>query len=401
MKGIILVGGAVGGNYTGGNNGRYPEIDIIKGIAIILVVLGHTFPPFREFIYLFHMSVFLMASGYCWKSDKIKKYRDLIPVVIKKLKSLYVPFVICNASFVLLNNWFVRLNIYSNDVVFLKMTSGSVYPQHLTPLLNLPGLIKELIKVFLGIGVTPLGSATWFLIGLLQVLIIHAVLQLIINTVQKKTKILIYIGVMFLLIILMCVVPYTELRVEVRRFPCLYFAFFLGILIKKIELNNVCVTRDIYNKLGIITSIVILFFMTKIGNIEVSAARIVNPFFFAVCSIAGWVLLMAIGKELCRMKSVHCFQRSLCYLGQHTMVILCLHLLAFKIVSLMYILINNEPRVLLASFHVIFNIPWYYLMGYTIVGITVPLMIECFYQKIKNSVVATFGSDPVKDMWIH
>ena len=148
--------------------------------------------------------------------------------------------------------------------------------------------------------------------------------------------------------------------------------------------------QGIYNKFGIITSVVILFSMTKIGNIEVSAARIVNPFFFAVSSIAGWVLLMAIGNELCRMKSAHYFQCTLCYLGQHTMAILCLHLLAFKIVSLMYILINNEPRVLLASFHVIFNIPWYYLMGYTIVGIAVPLMLECFYQKIKNCFLQAF-----------
>lgn len=45
---------------------RNTKIDVIKGMAIILVVLGHCGFPATNFIYLFHMAVFFIASGYCW-----------------------------------------------------------------------------------------------------------------------------------------------------------------------------------------------------------------------------------------------------------------------------------------------------------------------------------------------
>ena len=45
---------------------RNNNIDIIKGIAIILMVYGHTFGVARDFIYLFHMPVFIFVSGYCF-----------------------------------------------------------------------------------------------------------------------------------------------------------------------------------------------------------------------------------------------------------------------------------------------------------------------------------------------
>ena len=47
-----------------GSKKRIPEIDILKGIAIILVVIGHTRVPGNSFIYLLHMAVFFIASGY-------------------------------------------------------------------------------------------------------------------------------------------------------------------------------------------------------------------------------------------------------------------------------------------------------------------------------------------------
>lgn len=61
-------------------------IDIIKGLAIILVVIGHFIPensPYwyvkmREIIYTFHMPTFLFASGYIfmkyYKNDSLKSF---------------------------------------------------------------------------------------------------------------------------------------------------------------------------------------------------------------------------------------------------------------------------------------------------------------------------------------
>ena len=42
---------------------RIEEIDIIKAIAIICMVLGHSGSPATSFVYKFHMAVFLLHQG--------------------------------------------------------------------------------------------------------------------------------------------------------------------------------------------------------------------------------------------------------------------------------------------------------------------------------------------------
>ena len=45
---------------------RYKVIDVIKGYGICLMVCGHSGAPFTDWIYLFHMALFFIASGYLW-----------------------------------------------------------------------------------------------------------------------------------------------------------------------------------------------------------------------------------------------------------------------------------------------------------------------------------------------
>ncbi|MBQ8345321.1 MAG: acyltransferase family protein, partial [Clostridia bacterium] len=50
-------------------NGRISWIDIAKGIAILLVLLGHTICPtwMSVYIYSFHMPLLFVLSGYTLK----------------------------------------------------------------------------------------------------------------------------------------------------------------------------------------------------------------------------------------------------------------------------------------------------------------------------------------------
>ena len=47
-------------------NKRNEVFDLVRGIAIILVVIGHSGCPnyLRNLIYLFHMPIFYFISGY-------------------------------------------------------------------------------------------------------------------------------------------------------------------------------------------------------------------------------------------------------------------------------------------------------------------------------------------------
>ena len=62
------------------SNRYYPEVNIVRGLALILVVLGHSFPDgdigpvffsakwIRSYLYLFHMGVFFILSGIVMSS---------------------------------------------------------------------------------------------------------------------------------------------------------------------------------------------------------------------------------------------------------------------------------------------------------------------------------------------
>ena len=69
---------------------RVEYIDIARGIAIILMIIGHVTQNviFRNIIFSFHMPLFIIVSGYFYK-DKPLKY------VIKKLMiKLIIPTTI-------------------------------------------------------------------------------------------------------------------------------------------------------------------------------------------------------------------------------------------------------------------------------------------------------------------
>lgn len=99
---------------------RDMDIDTVKGIAIILMVIGHCGPVFSRYIYLFHMAVFFIASGYC----EYGKTLNAKEFVAKKIKSLWIPFAVYNGVFTLLNNLFCTIGIYSTDASILDIALG-------------------------------------------------------------------------------------------------------------------------------------------------------------------------------------------------------------------------------------------------------------------------------------
>ena len=80
---------------------RIPEIDLMRGFAIILVVLGHSFITnpvnihdlswgisLRHWIYTFHMELFFLVSGCVYHCSNYKSF------VTKKIKRILVPYLI-------------------------------------------------------------------------------------------------------------------------------------------------------------------------------------------------------------------------------------------------------------------------------------------------------------------
>lgn len=91
---------------------RNPSVDIAKGIAITLMVLGHSGVPEmgRAFIYMFHMPLFFILSGWCFKEKYLEQPKTF---VAHRLKGLWWPYAKWSILFILLQNWFCKLHLYS------------------------------------------------------------------------------------------------------------------------------------------------------------------------------------------------------------------------------------------------------------------------------------------------
>lgn len=91
---------------------RYYEIDLLKRIGIILVIMGHV--PFSEeitkAIYVFHVPLFFMASGFLYN-----RKNDFNTAFVKLLKRLILPyFIFATLGYVL---WNIEIMKKSNMMV--------------------------------------------------------------------------------------------------------------------------------------------------------------------------------------------------------------------------------------------------------------------------------------------
>ena len=85
---------------------RIGYIDMAKGLAIILVIVGHSsFVPHiaKMILYIFHIPLFFFLSGF---TLNVRKYETFSGYFLNKLKGLVVPFFLLN-SFVFLFQLFV------------------------------------------------------------------------------------------------------------------------------------------------------------------------------------------------------------------------------------------------------------------------------------------------------
>ena len=84
---------------------RNNEINILRGIAFCLVLLGHSFPDSaygyinmytkfgREYIYSFHMPLFFIISGFCMTPLLLQKEVNIKSEIVKRSKRLLIPYL--------------------------------------------------------------------------------------------------------------------------------------------------------------------------------------------------------------------------------------------------------------------------------------------------------------------
>lgn len=93
-------------------------VTLAKGLAICLMVVGHSGVPCSWIgytIYSFHMPLFFILSGYCFKEVYLEKP---VQFVWRKIKGIYLPFVAISLVFLGLHNALYHWHLYDSSAGF-------------------------------------------------------------------------------------------------------------------------------------------------------------------------------------------------------------------------------------------------------------------------------------------
>lgn len=140
------------------NQNRNYWLDIAKGIAIILMILGHTSLPniVSHFIYAFHMPLFFIASGL---ASNYNKYR-FIEYIKKKSQTIFLPFMFYSFIVMLL-----LYSIGTLDVMRLLKSGWEGYALWFIPVLFIASVLVRITFLVKKKSVRCFFMLCFFLIG--------------------------------------------------------------------------------------------------------------------------------------------------------------------------------------------------------------------------------------------
>lgn len=342
-------------------NSRNSLFDIAKGLFICFVVAGHCYAPYYQFYTSFHVLFFFILAGVFFKDKYITTINDLKSYIIKIWRRYAIPYILCNISFLAFYNFFIQHHIITHDnriQTIHYLTSNDI-------------ILKMVQHCLLISSSEQLCGATWFLRTLFFVLFILAIINYI--SIKVRKNVFIFYGI--ILCFSFFVTSYFANR-SLFIFLSALDALLLGNILKRInsENNNAnIVFSNIFY-----TILILLFSFLIILKTEVIQFEIVGSWIY---SLFGTVFLYSFSILL--KKIINNLYKMIVYIGQHTLPIFCLHFLAFKLVSYIYIKKYSLDMVALGDFpiltlHQMPNLTLFYIL----IGILLPILLDFFYKNI-------------------
>lgn len=297
---------------------RLDEIDILKSIGIILMIMGHIGfgSVFDYYIHSFHMPMFYFISGFLYKRSKLS-FKDFVK---KKVKSLIIPYIVFAIFHLLI--WYLLCIILNNPID-----------------------IEYTINIFsFNTDSLPISGALWFLTSLFFVDIFYYLIDRIDSNFIKSIFI-------FIISITGCVIPlYFRLPLAMDTSLMGLGLYYIGKLLKD-KINRLNSMSIIFILLGSV-----LTFIN--GYINVRQGIYSNIVLYYIVAILMTIGLYGISRQIKKIDNV--LISELKFIGKNSLVYVCLNQL--------FLLILNKLGELLVT-----NI--FLLICYKIIELLVVLVI--------------------------
>lgn len=322
--------------------------DAIKGVGILLMVVGHSDCPeyLRNFIYLFHMGLFYYASGRFLKVENIGGGGKFI---IRKLKSLYLPFLRWGVLFVLLHNMFFSLGWYDN-------------------LYDLPTTIRFVFGVIMFGHVESLVIPTWFLASLFKGLMMTYVICCLPRRIMQWC-----IVIVFYLISCYCDSKGIHLFYSMNRDFGVVIAIYLGYVLKGWN----------HQVKPYITSMLLILLFVAALYIKIDmVGGVIGPLFaFPLLTLIGIVFMY--NCVLLVQNSMPGICNFFTFLGRNSLYVLILHFTSFHVLSHIIVFCDfghAEELCRMTTLGTINHAVWW--VPYTFFGVIIPIGYVLIKSKI-------------------
>ncbi len=293
---------------------RIVWLDVARGVAMFLVILGHAVrQEMREdstfyyilykTIYMFHMNIFFFISGYAYSlSRKKQDMMSIKEVVLRKVRTLFVPWVVYSLLIYLVFFCLSKISVTAN---ILKGTSYGY--------IDFPTYIIKTIG-----GNNPYAYHIWFIYVLFVVTMIVFLIERLIKNKKVSMYVLLCAGIICLL--LRAFVLHDYIRILSSTFNFLIW-FYLGSLFNNKAYEKLSWKTDIFSTISLIMMVVLCNYYVLLQD-----RLILRGFVMLIANvfILG-VVLGAVRLSVYISKRDTVIKRFFDYLGKNTMAIYLLH----------------------------------------------------------------------------
>ena len=351
---------------------RNSYVDILKGIGITSIVIGHSCSfilnnniPLGPFVYTYHLMIFMFIIGYLidlskFEKDKNYKYQYIGKQIIKML-SLYFMY---NLIFVLAHNIFVKYH----------MIDANYY--------NLKDIVKNILLGIQFLTNEKLLGALWFIPMMLIAKILFVILyskNIFNNRLTNTISIGLLTGIIGSLLIVNNAgyIYYTQISIISISFIC------LGVLYKRYEDKiNLFITNWSW-----MPSAIVIFIILKqyTSWIDLSANMIINPPVFYLLSITGIYFCLSLAKTIEYFKKS---KRLFEIIGKNSFHIMALHFMIIKLIDISYAYLKGiKDYDLISKYPYAFSNKLWFI--YIILGVLIPIVIITPFKKFKEKYIDT------------
>lgn len=282
---------------------RIEWIDITKGLAIILVVIGHTVPidsKIYNIIFSFHMPLFFIISGYLFKD------RDPHDLLKRNFKRMIIPYI-ATSFFIILGTSLILINTGLSSVM------------HNIKIMSIASLYGSGLDVPAPINVKMIG-AIWFLLALYFA---EYFFSIILKIARGNT--LIQVGIITVVTLsgyLLAKIFWLPLSLNAAMIAVFYI--YIGFQAKKISLFELKI-----NKLLLLLMLLLWIFTYHVNGVILANGTFHYFPFTLFGSACGSYFVIKFCKYLCRWNFL---KNLLSYIGKETLIILCFHLIDMYLV---------------------------------------------------------------------